>query len=188
MVLYSQKLEPLLEIGQNMEFYGGSSNKLNLTSDGKRRYFVVQDIIPLPEYYLQFFQNTNASPVISSLAPSTTVIYNGNDLQLPDLTFGQFRFAVITSSLQVSVQYGKSAGVLYKTLNATGFVDANNASTLYGLTEFYVFQNIFPSFYLNNVGTSTLTSAYIVVSGFMYTLESVSGTPTVKRVIPQLKQ
>ncbi len=184
-MLYQEKFEPIANIGFSLQFYGGQRNYLN-RQGGEYGHYEVVNIKPLPEYYLNPIQNNNASPVISSLAPSQTAVYNGADLQLDKNQIGQFRYSVLTAGLSVNLQFGKGSPVVYRTANENGGADSLLASTLYNMTEFYVFYNKFPYLYLQNTGSTTLTSALIVFSGFIYDVEFVKGTTDKMVIIPML--
>lgn len=188
-MLYQEKFEPIANIGFSVQFYGGSRNNFNKAGGtGAYGHYEVVDITPIPEYYLNPFVNLNASPVISSLPPSQTALYNGNDFELADTQIGQFRYSVLTAGLTVNIQYGKGSPVIYKTKSETGGVDSLLASSLYQMTEFFTFGKNYPYFFLENSGSTTLTSASIVFSGYIYDVEFVQGVNDKMVILPMLGQ
>lgn len=182
-MIFREKFEPFAEIGNNIVFAGGSANKLNKSVPNG---YEIETITPFPEYFLQFIGNTLASPVISSIISGANVVYNGTDLQLEDNQLLQMRFNVMTSNLQVGIQYGKSGKSIYGLKQIVAFVDMNLASTLYELTEFYAIGNTYPAWSLANIGPSgsTITSAYITIAGYIFTLNPLSSPPSKKSVVP----
>lgn len=184
-MLYSEKFEPIADIGFSVQFAGGKKNLYNF-SKNQYGHYEVQDIKPIPEYYLNPLGNNNASPVISSLQPSQTALYNGNDLELADDQIGQFRYSVITPSLQVNLQFGKGGATVYRTKGETGYVDSLLTSTLYQMTEFYTMGREYPFLFLENVGSTALTSAEIIFSGYVYNVEFVAGESEKTRILPLL--
>ncbi len=180
MAIYKQEFEPFADIGFDLLF---TNNTLN-TQNGKQIYYEVTDIATIPEYYLQFIQNSNTTPVISSIPAGGTAVYFGNDLELEANQLGQWRFTVNTSGITISLQQGRGGQSLYKTKGQTGLVDANLASSLYQFTEFYTFANRYPAFQIQNNTGAVLTSAYITITGYIFTLDIKAGVPSVKRYVP----
>jgi hypothetical protein len=188
-MLYQEKFEPIANIGFSVQFWGGETNNYNRAGgNGAYGHYEVIDITPVPEYYLLPFLNMNTSPVISSLAPAQTTIYSGNDLELNDTQIGQWRFSVLTQGLTVNLQYGKGAAVVYKTKSQVGGVDSVLASTLYQMTEFFTFGKNYPYFFLQNTGSTALTSATIVFSGYIYDVKFVQGINDKMVILPMLGQ